>query len=282
VDERILDVDPALAARDLIAAFVAHDRVRDARAVAALFLRCSQPPLRSAVASFLDDLGPVEDDDERLAILNAATHSDLVEWPRWLGVLPARPELAATEQEIAEELAVELWIHATSEPPPSAAALRAAVSEVIRVTGGPRQQLIREVRRTAGTGVAANTAAEEQDRQFGLAWDLSGAGLLAEADVADLIVEACADTLRHDNPSPTPTRRKLYEEKLLRLAPEAAADIILDGVRRNRPRVLVGNDAKAVDVLVRALPATYVRVAAVLTSGSARPARPRAAGCRCG
>jgi NAD(P)-dependent dehydrogenase (short-subunit alcohol dehydrogenase family) len=57
-------------------------------------------------------------------------------------------------------------------------------------------------------------------------------------------------------------RRKVYEEKLLKMAPETAAEIILKGVERDRPRVLVGNDAKLVDLLVRALPATYVKVTA--------------------
>jgi NAD(P)-dependent dehydrogenase (short-subunit alcohol dehydrogenase family) len=59
-------------------------------------------------------------------------------------------------------------------------------------------------------------------------------------------------------------RRKLYEDKLLKMPPETAARIILDGVERDRPRVLVGNDAKAVDLLVRALPARYVQVSAAL------------------
>lgn len=54
-------------------------------------------------------------------------------------------------------------------------------------------------------------------------------------------------------------RRDTYNEKLLRMSPDAAARIILDGVARNRPRILVGNDAKAVDLLVRAMPATYPR-----------------------
>jgi hypothetical protein len=53
-------------------------------------------------------------------------------------------------------------------------------------------------------------------------------------------------------------RRRVYEEKLLKLPAQAAAEIILKGVERDRPRVLVGTDAKAVDVLVRALPGRYV------------------------
>jgi NAD(P)-dependent dehydrogenase (short-subunit alcohol dehydrogenase family) len=59
-------------------------------------------------------------------------------------------------------------------------------------------------------------------------------------------------------------RRRLYEKKLLRMPAEQAAEIVLKGVEKDRPRVLVGNDAKVVDVLVRSLPAAYLRVAGAL------------------
>lgn len=54
-------------------------------------------------------------------------------------------------------------------------------------------------------------------------------------------------------------REKLYNEKLLKMSPDKAAQIILDGVERGRPRVLVGNDAKVIDLFVRALPARYAK-----------------------
>ncbi|HEY8583678.1 MAG TPA: SDR family NAD(P)-dependent oxidoreductase [Capillimicrobium sp.] len=54
-------------------------------------------------------------------------------------------------------------------------------------------------------------------------------------------------------------RERLYNEKLLKMSPDAAAEVILEGVEAGRPRVLVGNDAKLVDILVRALPARYVK-----------------------
>ncbi|MGY1839418.1 MULTISPECIES: SDR family NAD(P)-dependent oxidoreductase [unclassified Modestobacter] len=59
-------------------------------------------------------------------------------------------------------------------------------------------------------------------------------------------------------------RMRTYNEKLLRMPPEQAARIIVAGVEAGRPRVLVGNDAKVVDLLVRLLPATYPRLAARL------------------
>jgi NADP-dependent 3-hydroxy acid dehydrogenase YdfG len=46
----------------------------------------------------------------------------------------------------------------------------------------------------------------------------------------------------------------------LRLSPEAAARAILDGLRRDRSRVLIGGDAVAGDRLARLLPAGYTRL----------------------
>ncbi len=54
-------------------------------------------------------------------------------------------------------------------------------------------------------------------------------------------------------------RERVYSEKLLRLSPEKAADTIINGVEAGRARVLVGNDAKLVDLLVRTFPALYGR-----------------------
>ncbi|MFZ2176876.1 MAG: SDR family NAD(P)-dependent oxidoreductase [Rhodococcus sp. (in: high G+C Gram-positive bacteria)] len=50
---------------------------------------------------------------------------------------------------------------------------------------------------------------------------------------------------------------RLYNEKLLRMSPEDAARIILDGVAKDKARVLVGNDAKALDAVVRILGSWY-------------------------
>jgi len=65
-------------------------------------------------------------------------------------------------------------------------------------------------------------------------------------------------------------RTRTYNEKLLRMPPEQAARIVVDGVEAGKPRVLVGNDAKAVDLLVRLLPRTYPRLAARLQQRATR------------
>ena len=46
-------------------------------------------------------------------------------------------------------------------------------------------------------------------------------------------------------------------EKLARTAPETAAAVILRGVERREPRILIGMDAYQIDVLQRLRPATY-------------------------
>ena len=59
-------------------------------------------------------------------------------------------------------------------------------------------------------------------------------------------------------------RRRMYDEKLLKMDPAQAAEIIIKGVEAGKPRVLVGNDAKLVDVLVRLLPARYPKLSLAL------------------
>lgn len=59
-------------------------------------------------------------------------------------------------------------------------------------------------------------------------------------------------------------RQRTYTEKLLKLPATKAATIIVDGIEKGRPRIRVGNDAVAVDRLVRLAPATATRVAVAL------------------
>lgn len=52
-------------------------------------------------------------------------------------------------------------------------------------------------------------------------------------------------------------RTRTYNEKLLKMPADQAARIIVDGVEGGKPRVLVGNDAKFVDLFVRLVPRFY-------------------------
>ena len=68
-----------------------------------------------------------------------------------------------------------------------------------------------------------------------------------------------------------------FDTKLAKMTPERAAEIILDGVLKNRPRVLVGNDAKAIDWVQRLLGARYQRLFTVAARRLApKPSRPSA------
>lgn len=74
-----------------------------------------------------------------------------------------------------------------------------------------------------------------------------------------------ARTARHDDSVRELTGKNGEEagkefEKLFRTSPEKAAAVILRGVRRDRPRVLIGADARFLDALVRILPTGYQRV----------------------
>ncbi|HXL23814.1 MAG TPA: acetoin dehydrogenase, partial [Candidatus Dormibacteraeota bacterium] len=46
-------------------------------------------------------------------------------------------------------------------------------------------------------------------------------------------------------------------ERVARIPPEEAANVILRGVEKRQPRVLIGRDARSLDLLQRLKPATY-------------------------
>lgn len=59
---------------------------------------------------------------------------------------------------------------------------------------------------------------------------------------------------------------KAFDTKLARTSPEKAAQIILEAVRKNHARVLVGADAKILDVLVRITGSGYQRLFGAVAS----------------
>jgi len=62
-----------------------------------------------------------------------------------------------------------------------------------------------------------------------------------------------------------------FDTKLAKLTPEKAARIILDGVRKRKPRVLVGSDAKAIDAVIRVAGAGFQRFLPKLRTRANRP-----------
>ena len=59
---------------------------------------------------------------------------------------------------------------------------------------------------------------------------------------------------------------KTFDGKLASTSPQKAARIILEAVRKNKPRVLVGPDAKVLDVIVRVTGSGYQRLVTPFTS----------------
>jgi NADP-dependent 3-hydroxy acid dehydrogenase YdfG len=57
-----------------------------------------------------------------------------------------------------------------------------------------------------------------------------------------------------------------FDKKLASTSPQKAARIILDGVRKNKARVLVGPDAKALDLIVRVTGSGYQRLFSTVMS----------------
>ncbi|HLL27157.1 MAG TPA: SDR family oxidoreductase [Xanthobacteraceae bacterium] len=59
--------------------------------------------------------------------------------------------------------------------------------------------------------------------------------------------------------------------ELAKTTPEQAASVIVEGMLQNKPRVLIGGDARFIDRLQRWLPTGYWRVVAYLNNYPARP-----------
>jgi NADP-dependent 3-hydroxy acid dehydrogenase YdfG len=53
---------------------------------------------------------------------------------------------------------------------------------------------------------------------------------------------------------------KMFDKRLARTSPKRAAQIILEAVRKNKARVLVGADAKVLDIIVRLTGSGYQRI----------------------
>lgn len=60
--------------------------------------------------------------------------------------------------------------------------------------------------------------------------------------------------------------------KLLRIEPADAADAIMSGIERRRGRVLIGREAKVLDLVARLLPASYGRVLDAMSGTQGKPA----------
>lgn len=71
------------------------------------------------------------------------------------------------------------------------------------------------------------------------------------------------DSLRALGMSPEKSARSF--NKLLRCPPEEAARQILEAVQKDKRRLLIGNDAKAIDLIQRILPTGYQKVTAFAT-----------------
>jgi NAD(P)-dependent dehydrogenase (short-subunit alcohol dehydrogenase family) len=64
----------------------------------------------------------------------------------------------------------------------------------------------------------------------------------------------------------TATLTDFFDKKLTRTTPEQSAKIILEAVRKNKARVLVGADAKALDLIVRVTGSGYQKLFSMATS----------------
>jgi short-subunit dehydrogenase len=71
--------------------------------------------------------------------------------------------------------------------------------------------------------------------------------------------------------------RQQFNDLLLRTSPDKAAAVILRGVQRNQRRILIGLDARGVDLMMRSMPSLYQRMVVLSLRLAARFA-PKAPG----
>ena len=58
------------------------------------------------------------------------------------------------------------------------------------------------------------------------------------------------------------TKMAKFEKEALKMPAEKAAQIIIDGIKKDRSRILIGNDAKVLDWIVRIFPNSYHKIIA--------------------
>ena len=73
-------------------------------------------------------------------------------------------------------------------------------------------------------------------------------GIATNARIADTVPEGLRD------------KQRARFAKALKMAPEQAGEIIVEGIARRRPRILVGRDAKIASVIERLMPVGYWRL----------------------
>jgi hypothetical protein len=66
-------------------------------------------------------------------------------------------------------------------------------------------------------------------------------------------------------------------DKMLRTPPEEAARLIVDAIRHDQRRLLIGNDAKVLDLMQRIVPQGYQKVFSTLTKMQSRSHAKKAA-----
>jgi short-subunit dehydrogenase len=62
----------------------------------------------------------------------------------------------------------------------------------------------------------------------------------------------------------------LYEDELFRTTADEAARVIISGIKRNKRRILIGMDAKVIDLITRFFPVTAVKLTTICSRFIAR------------
>jgi len=183
------------------------------------------------------------------------------------GIAFSRPVLESEYEDFEQVLAVNLWgvIHGTKAFLPHVIASGDGhVTSISSVNGFFAQSRMSHY---CASKFAVRGFSESLRSEMLAARHHVGVTVVHPGGVKTNIADAALDEARKRGFVPTDAdlrRHQTFNEKILRMAPEQAARIIVDGVEGGRARVLVGNDARLIDAIVRLLPGRYPRVAVAL------------------
>lgn len=196
------DGDPAESLAVVIDALAERKRYTEAEQLVRVALAAEREQLLEMVEGRLARLTPLESDMLVLSLLRAASRRPARTWPEWLAAAPEDHQYTDPQRDAAGSLAKKLWTLANSEDPPEAEILTTALAALTRAGAPATAAIAEELRGRHGSGVGDSTAAEAQAVAFDLAFEFAAAGITERADVTDVVLEACADTLR--TPQTTP------------------------------------------------------------------------------
>lgn len=233
----LLSVAPDASLSTLIDAFREEKRWVEAERLVGIALAVDHPNMREMVERRIGALSPLEDGTLVLPILQAVWRRAPQAWPQWLGAFPDGHTLVDAQGEAATALAERLWSLTQSDDPPTDEVRAAALASLERIGAPASATLPGALTAAHGAGLSSAADAQARSAAFDLAFEFVDAGLANRTDIADRILDSCADTLlTEQSPTTSPGARSRASET----EHNAVADHVVREVLRALPYATAG------------------------------------------